>query len=85
MKDTVIEVLKSHFGADKDINESTLENGIIVRSIENETNDLFSMYYLFDMGNNNDKEMGVAIEYLPFLGTSKYSPAEIFASKGIKE
>tara|TARA_B100001109_G_scaffold255883_1_gene262146 strand:- start:8347 stop:11283 length:2937 start_codon:yes stop_codon:yes gene_type:complete len=62
---------------DKDINESTLENGIIVRSIENETNDLFSMYYLFDMGNNNDKEMGVAIEYLPFLGTSKYSPAEI--------
>ncbi|MEQ8910565.1 MAG: insulinase family protein [Vicingaceae bacterium] len=61
----------------KDINESTLENGIVVRSIENESNDLFSLYYVFDMGTNNDKAMGIAIEYLPFLGTSKYSPAEI--------
>ena len=61
----------------KDINESSLDNGITVRSIENTSNDLFSLYYLFDMGTNQDKEMGVAIEYLPFLGTSDYSPSEI--------
>lgn len=60
-----------------DINETALENGMIVRSIKNKTNELFTMYYVFDMGNNNDKKMSVAIEYLPFLGTSKYSPSEI--------
>ncbi len=60
-----------------DINESSLDNGMTVRSIKNNTNDLFTMYYVFDMGNNHDKKMSVAIEYLPFLGTTKYSPSEI--------
>ncbi len=60
-----------------DINETALDNGMKVRTIKNETNGLFNMFYVFDMGKNNDKKMGVAIEYLPFLGTSKYSPSEI--------
>lgn len=60
-----------------DINETQLDNGIIIRSILNESNELFTMYYIFDMGSNNSKEMSIAIEYLPFLGTSKYSPSEI--------
>ena len=30
-----------------DINETTLESGIKVRSVRNETNGLFSLYYLF--------------------------------------
>lgn len=62
---------------DKDINETTLENGIIVRSVKNETNGLFSLYYLFDMGKNNDPKIEMALEYLPFIGTSNYSPSEI--------
>lgn len=61
----------------KDINESSLDNGIIVRSINNETNELFTMYYIFDMGKNHNKKMNIAIDYLPFLGTTKYSPSEI--------
>ena len=61
----------------KDIQESKLENGILVRSIQNTTNQLFSLYYVFDMGKNHDLEMALAIQYLPFLGTSKYSPSEI--------
>lgn len=60
-----------------DINESTLDNGITVRSIENKSNDLFSMYYVFDMGSYHDKKMNLAVDYLPFLGTSEYSPSEI--------
>ncbi|MBL4708537.1 MAG: insulinase family protein [Flavobacteriales bacterium] len=60
-----------------DINETTLENGIKVRSVRNETNGLFSLYYLFDMGKNNNPKIEMALDYLPFLGTSKYSPSEI--------
>tara|TARA_R110002050_G_scaffold221122_3_gene356899 strand:+ start:166 stop:3087 length:2922 start_codon:yes stop_codon:yes gene_type:complete len=61
----------------KDINEATLKNGIVVRSIDNTTNQLFTLNYLFEMGDNHDKEMALAVKYLPFIGTSKYSPSEI--------
>ncbi|CAK7036177.1 MAG: hypothetical protein BACC_04500 [Bacteroides sp.] len=33
--------------------------------------------YVFDMGNNNDKAMGTAFEYMKYLGTSKKSLKEI--------
>ncbi len=62
---------------DKDFETTTLDNGIVVRTVKNENNGLFTMNYLFDMGTNNNLKMGIAIEYLPFLGTSKYSPSEI--------
>jgi predicted Zn-dependent peptidase len=61
----------------KDINQTSLANGIKVRSVLNENNDLFTLYYVFDMGKNNLREIDLALDYLPFLGTSKYSPAEI--------
>lgn len=60
-----------------DIAESKLSNGMIVRSVKNENNDLFTLYYVFDMGKNNNIKLDLAINYLPFLGTDKYSPAEI--------
>lgn len=60
-----------------DVTETTLDNGIIVRSVENENNDLFTLYYLFDMGKNQNVKLDMAVEYLPFLGTDKYSPSEI--------
>jgi len=45
--------------------------------LKNEENKTFDLYYVFEMGTNNDKVLGVAIEYLQFLGTSKYTPAQI--------
>ena len=62
---------------EKDINQTSLENGIKVRSVKNENNDLFTLYYVFDMGTFHNSKIGIALDYLPFLGTSKYSPAEI--------
>lgn len=41
--------------------------------LKNSTNDIFTMYYIVDMGTDNDKKIGLAIKYLPYLGTSKYS------------
>jgi len=60
-----------------DIEAGEMKNGIVVRSIENTTNQLFTLYYVFDMGENHDRDLAMAINYLPFLGTSKYSPSEI--------
>lgn len=62
---------------DKDIKQTTLKNGIKVRSVKNESNDLFTLYYVFDMGKFNNIKIDLALDYLPFLGTSKYTPAEV--------
>lgn len=60
-----------------EIEENELSNGITVRSVENTNNDLFTLYYVFEMGSNHNKKLGPALEYLEYLGTSEYSPAEI--------
>jgi len=54
-----------------------LPNGIEFNSIQNRNNDLFSLFYILDMGSDHDKEMALAIDYLPYLGTSKYSPEDL--------
>jgi len=45
---------------------------------QNTENELFSMTYLTEMGNNHNKTLGTALEYLTYLGTSKYTPAETY-------
>lgn len=62
---------------ENDIHRGSLNNGIAFSSIVNETNDLFSMDYILDMGKDNDLTMAMAIEYLPFLGTDKYNAEEL--------
>ncbi len=61
----------------KDMQREKLSNGINIYYKKNEENALFNLYYVFDMGNENDRELRVALEYLKYLGTSKYSPAQI--------
>lgn len=61
----------------KDIRTSTLKSNIPLLYTENTENKTFDLYYVFDMGTNNNKKLSVAIDYLPFLGTSKYKAAEI--------
>lgn len=56
------------------IKETETNNGIKVSYIENETNDLFELNIIFDMGRDNDKKLGLAVGYLKYLGTDKYSP-----------
>lgn len=46
-------------------------------SINNNTNDLSSVYYISDMGSDHNKKLGLAINYLDYLGTSKYSPENL--------
>ncbi|MBL0049538.1 MAG: insulinase family protein [Bacteroidetes bacterium] len=61
----------------KDIQEVNLKNNIPLFYKKNTENNTFSMYYILDMGTNNDKKAGIAIDYLNYLGTSKLSPSEV--------
>lgn len=52
-------------------------NGYELSYIENKINPLFSLSYVFDMGSDNSKEMALAVSYLPYLGTDKYSAEDL--------
>ncbi len=59
------------------IETSQLSNGIKVNYIKNTVNPLFELYYLLPMGKDHNKKLEVAVNYLPYLGTDKYSPAQL--------
>src|SRR5690606_35287432 len=45
--------------------------------IQNKVNKLFSVNYIFDMGTDNVSNLGLAISYLEYLGTHKYSAEQL--------
>jgi zinc protease len=45
--------------------------------VHNDVNELYMLYYVLDLGKNHDQQLPLAIEYLPYLGTSTMSPAEV--------
>ena len=62
---------------DKDVIKTTMNSNIPLLYSKNTENKLFDLYYAFDMGTNNDKLLPIAIDYIPYLGTSKMKPAEV--------
>jgi len=62
---------------DAAIQRSSLKSGVEVNYIENTTNELFSLNYIIDMGSHHSKKLSLAVQYLPFLGTDKYTPAQL--------
>ena len=52
-------------------------NSLKFSYVKNETNQLFSLSYIFDMGDEHSKEISLAVSYLPYLGTNKYSAEEL--------
>ncbi len=61
----------------KDMQKLAAKSNIQVLYKKNPTNDLFTLMYVFDMGNNNDRAMGTAFEYMKYLGTSTKSLQQI--------
>ena len=61
----------------KEITESKLANGVAFDYIKNKNNSTFSMNYIVEMGKTSDQLLPMAITYLPFLGTEKYSAKEL--------
>jgi predicted Zn-dependent peptidase len=62
---------------EKDIMQFKLANTIPVYYNKNHENEIFNLYYIFDIGDNHNKNIGLALGYLKYLGTPRYSPAEI--------
>jgi predicted Zn-dependent peptidase len=61
----------------KAIKTVDLKNGIKMDYVRNTTNETFSLYYIVEMGKWADKKLSFAVSYLPYLGTDKYSAAEL--------
>jgi predicted Zn-dependent peptidase len=59
------------------IQQSSLNSGIELNYIENTTNELFNLNYILDMGKEHNKKLSLAVQYLPYLGTDKYTASEL--------
>lgn len=62
---------------DKSIQRGTLKSGVPVASIPNTSNDLFTLVMVQDLGEHHDPKLKLAVEYLPYLGTEKYSASQL--------
>jgi len=62
---------------DKDLSRLTIKNALPLLYKQNTTNPIFSLYYVFEMGNNHDKALETAFKYLSYLGTSTKTAEEI--------
>lgn len=61
----------------KEISTGTVSGKLPFSYIKNEENELFDLTYILDMGSDNDKMISLAASYLPYLGTDKYTAAQL--------
>ncbi len=59
-----------------DINTITVNNIKILSKVNSE-NELFDLTYLLDIGKNADPKLGIAVEYLEFIGNDKFNSEEL--------
>ncbi len=71
------EVKPSFVDFAKDIVYDDVTKDIRLHYVPNRENDLYSLYFIFDTGLNQDRKIDTALDYLSYLGTSRLSPAEL--------
>jgi predicted Zn-dependent peptidase len=59
------------------ITQKEFAPGVNFSYIANPTNKLFKLMYIVDKGKDHDKNLALAVGYLPYLGTDKYNAAEL--------
>lgn len=62
-------------------------NGKDFYYVKNNTNELFSLYYIVEIGEKHNKLLPLAVSYLNYLGTEKHSTSDIskfFYRKGLE-
>lgn len=62
---------------DKDIVKLKMNKDVEVLYTPNTQNELFMLYYLSDVGTNNDPKMPLAVEYLQYIGTDDLTAEEV--------
>ncbi|MEO6901733.1 MAG: insulinase family protein [Bacteroidia bacterium] len=60
-----------------DIKKFNIKNNIPVLYTPNTENKTFNMYYLLDMGTNENKKLEIAVNYLKYLGTKELTAAQV--------
>lgn len=58
----------------KEITIIDVNPSVKLHYLHNRENELFSLYYVFDIGTRHNSRIGLALDYLSYLGTSKLSP-----------
>ncbi len=72
------EPIEPHFvNFEKEMQKGETKGKLPILYKQNVTNGLFSLTYLFDMGSQNDKALGLAAGYLDYLGTEDMTPEQI--------
>jgi predicted Zn-dependent peptidase len=61
----------------KDLTKLKTKSGQEVFYVKNNENNTFNLYFYYNLGSWNDKLLSLAVNYLPYLGTSKMSAEEI--------
>ncbi len=61
----------------KVIKKYRLNGNIPVSYVQNKENNLFNLYYIIEMGTNNNNKLALAMSYLKYLGTYKYSASQL--------
>jgi zinc protease len=60
-----------------EIGKKEVMKGLEFNYLKNSTNDLFELYYIIDMGKNHNVKIPMAVNYLKYLGTNKYTPEQL--------
>lgn len=61
----------------KDIEKLKMNKDVEVLYTRNAENQLFTLYYLSDVGTNNDPKIKAAVEYLQYIGTDEMSAEDV--------
>ncbi|MDR3218049.1 MAG: insulinase family protein [Dysgonamonadaceae bacterium] len=59
------------------IKKNTLKDGVDFYYTKNVTNKIYSLDQFVEIANITDKKLALAFRYLPYLGTSKYTPEQL--------
>lgn len=75
MKTTAVEPVFLDF--DKLIDKKKVKEGIDFYYTKNPNNNIYSLNQFVNISNKTNKKLALAFEYLPYLGTSNYTPEEL--------
>ncbi len=68
-----VKEMKPKFTDFSQIKKVKLKKSVSLNYLENKENELFKLYYVFDIGTLHDQELALAVSYLNYLGTKSYS------------